>query len=119
MKQYHTSIKIKSSLSEVWSELTNFNDNAKWNVIADIKDGEMILEGSASGARFLLSAKSYYSLKAISANRTELKYGEYFTGLFSCFISNNFVSKHRTSFKRHNVDLKKRIENSKHYEAGY
>jgi len=142
MKQYHTSIKINSTLNEVWEALTNFNDYPNWNPIVGKLEGEMkegntistyivplkgtfapvllrynknqeLLWQGTLGAKFLLAAKHYYRLNAISATQTELLHGEYFTGLFSYFLPGNFVSKMRTAFEQHNMLLKKRIENSK------
>ena len=142
MKQYHTSINIDGTLNEVWRELTNFKSYPDWNPIVGKLEGEMkegqkistyivplkqtyhpvllsyhknreLLWQGTLGAKFLLAAKHYYRLKAVSATRTELQHGEYFTGLFSYFLPGTFVSKMRTAFEQHNILLKQNIENSR------
>ncbi len=142
MKQYHTAIKINGTLTEVWKELTNFKDYPNWNPIVGKLEGAMnegnkiatyivplkgtyfpvllrynenkeLLWQGTQVTKFLIAAKHYYRLKAISATETELLHGEYFTGFFSYFMSGKFVSKMRTAFEQHNIILKKRIENSK------
>jgi len=139
MKQYHTAITINASVSKVWQELINFNAYSSWNPIVGKLEGEMI-EGNkistfivplnktyfptllsfkknqeiiwqgTQGAKFLMAGKHYYRLNEISANKTELLHGEYFTGLFSFFISASLLQKMKTAFEQHNYLLKQRIE---------
>lgn len=141
MKQYHTSIKINGALNKVWKELTNFKDYPSWNPIVgklggEMKEGvkistfivplkntylpvllnykenhELVWQGT-QGSKYLIAAKHYYRLNAISENQTELLHGEYFTGFFSYFMSKKFLQKMLTAFEQHNFLLKKRIENS-------
>jgi hypothetical protein len=142
MKQYHTSITINGTLNNVWAALTRFKDYPDWNPIVGKLEGEMkagnkistyivplketyfpvllrydenreMLWRGAMGAKFLLAAKHYYRLEAISETQTELQHGEYFTGIFSYFLPKKFVSAMHTAFKQHNILLKERIENSK------
>ena len=142
MKQYHTAIKINASVKEVWKELTNFKDYPSWNPIVGNLKGEM-KEGSKIStfivplkntyfpvlvkykedkellwigtqvSKYIISAEHYYRLKSISDTETELEHGEYFTGLFSYFLSKKLVSAMHNSFEQHNILLKKRIENKK------
>ena len=141
MKQYHTSVTVNGTLNEVWQGLTNFKSYPDWNPIVgkltgEMKEGQKIstyivpLKGTfypvllryhenrellwqgALGAKFLLAAKHYYRLKAVSATQTELQHGEYFTGLFSYFLPKNFVKKMELAFEQHNILLKSNIENS-------
>lgn len=136
MKQYHTSIKINGTLSEVWHELTNFKVYPDWNPIVGRLEGEMkegnkistyivplkgtyfpvlikynenkeLLWQGAMGAKCLLAAKHYYRLRAISETQTELQHGEYFTGLFSYFLSKSFVSTMQRTFEQHNPIFQK------------
>lgn len=140
MKQYHTSIKINGTLNDVWEELTNFKNYPNWNPTVGKLEGEMkegkkistyivplkgtyfpvlisysenqeLLWKGTPGAKFLMAAKHYYRLKAISETQTELQHGEYFTGVFSYFLSKTFFANMRAAFEQHNILLKKRVEN--------
>lgn len=141
MKQYHTSVTINGTLNEVWRELTNFKSYPDWNPIVGKLEGEMkegkkistyivplnstfypvllryhenreLLWQGVLGAKFLLAAKHYYRLKAVTATQTELEHGEYFTGVISYFLPNGFVKKMELAFEQHNILLKNNIENS-------
>ncbi len=142
MKQYHTSILINASVDTVWNELVNFKDYPAWNPIVGKLEGamevgskistyivplkntyspvltsykvnhEMVWKGMQV-ANFLLAAEHYYRLKEISENQVELLHGEYFTGVFSYFLSDKLMKKMHNAFKQHNILLKQRIENSK------
>ncbi len=139
MKQYHTSIIINGSLEEVWHELTNFKDYPEWNPIVGKLEGKMEVGSKIStyivplkntyspiltryevnkeiawrgvqGASFFLAADHYYRLKIISETQVEFLHGEFFTGLFSYFLSARFLGEMLNSFEQHNIILKQRIE---------
>lgn len=142
MKEYHTAIIINSPPESVWKELTNFEHYPEWNPIVGKPVGEMIegeqistfivplhktyyvtllsykeseelLWQGTRGAKFLMTGKHYYRLRELSDKRTELLHGEYFTGLFSYFISPALLAKMEAAFEQHNILLKQRIENGK------
>lgn len=142
MKQYHTTIDIDASAEAVWNELTNFKAYPQWNPIVgslkgDMKTGstiatyivplgktyyptilnyeknkELIWLG-VQGAKFLMAGKHYYKLEKVDTTKTRLLHGEYFTGLFSLFISKPLLAKMERAFLDHNNLLKKRVENGK------
>ncbi|MDI1255587.1 MAG: SRPBCC domain-containing protein [Flavobacterium sp.] len=142
MKQYHTSITINAHLEEVWTALTDFKNYPEWNPIvgkleSEMKEGskiatfivplrntyfpvllsykenqELVWQGT-KGSKFLVAAKHYYRLNAISENQTELLHGEYFSGILSNFLTKTFLSTMQAAFEQHNVLLKKRIEKNK------
>lgn len=140
MKQYHTSIVINAPVKQVWNELTNFREYPDWNPIVGKLEGELKVGSKISthivplkntyspvltsykpnsemvwkgvqGASFLLAAEHYYRLKVISDTQVELLHGEYFTGLFSCFLSGKLMTEMHNAFTQHNAILKQRIEN--------
>ena len=142
MIQYHTSVKINASVKEVWNELTNFKEYPSWNPIVGKLDGEMkegnkistfivplkntffpklirykenkeLLWIGTQVSKYIISAEHYYRLKVITETETELEHGEYFTGIFSYFLSKKLVARMHHSFEQHNILLKKRIENNK------
>lgn len=142
MKQYHTSVIINAPIKKVWQELTNFKDYPSWNPIVGRLEGNMQVGSKISthivplnntyspvltqykineemtwkgvqGSGALLAAEHYYKLKVISVNQVELLHGEYFTGLFSYFLSKKVMTAMHNAFKQHNILLKQRIENSK------
>ncbi|MDX2001432.1 MAG: SRPBCC domain-containing protein [Chitinophagales bacterium] len=142
MKQYHTSVIIEASAAQVWNELTNFSDYPVWNPIVGKlegpmnegskistfivplnntfspvlcsfkKDREMAWKGSLV-SRFLLQAHHYYSLEEYKHGRTELKHGEYFTGLLSYLLPKTLMGSMHEAFKQHNILLKARVERRK------
>jgi hypothetical protein len=140
MKEYHTSIKINASVSEVWQVLTDFDSYSEWNPLVTKLDGNIVEGGIINTtiaplketfhpillsyktekeitwqgkriALFLLAGKHYYRLKRDSQSVTTLDHGEYFTGLLSYFISYKLLSKMKEAFVEHNIALKNRIEN--------
>ncbi len=140
MKEYHTSIIINAPVEKVWDELSNYKDYPNWNPIVGKLEGEMkkghkiltfivplnktyypvllsykknreLIWQGIQGAKFLMAGKHYYNLKPISKTKTELQHGEYFTGIFSYFISPALLTKMKTAFEQHNIIIKKRIEN--------
>lgn len=142
MKDYHTKIDIKTSKEKVWKTLTDFDSYSEWNPLVskltgNISEGGIIyttivpLENTFAAkllsfkeneeiiwlgkriARFLLAGKHYYRLKSQSENLTTLEHGEYFTGVFSHFISKKLLDKMENAFIQHNLALKKRIENER------
>lgn len=142
MKEYHTSIIINATPKEVWIHLTDFSSYPDWNPIVgflkgETKEGsyiqtyivplgktfqtkllvfreyeEMTWEG-VQAAKFLMAGKHYYRLEKISDKQTKLLHGEWFTGLFSHFISKKLLQKMEDAFLLHNQMLKQRIENEK------
>jgi hypothetical protein len=52
-------------------------------------------------------------LKDADASQTTLEHGEYFTGIFSYFISSKLLKKMKNAFVQHNTALKNRIENAR------
>lgn len=142
MKQYHTSIEIHASVQKVWTILTDFSDYPNWNPLVsaltgDIKEGgvikttivplnntfsakllsfkenkEIVWQGKML-ATFILAGKHYYRLIQKEKQLTVLEHGEYFTGLFSSFISRKLLIKMEEAFVAHNEALKKRVENGK------
>ncbi len=139
MKQYHTKIRIDRPLKEVWSFLSDFGKYPDWNplvgnLVGDIQEGgkiktlilplkrtfvatllsykkeqEIVWQGKQI-AKFLLAGKHYYRLVPLNENQTELQHGEYFTGLFSNFISSSLLKKMEDGFVLHNKELKKQLE---------
>lgn len=142
MKEYHTSISINGTLSQVWKELNNFKDYPEWNPLVgklegDIKEGgeistyvvplsntykavlisykenkELIWLG-VQGAKFLMAGRHYYILKEISATQTELLHGEQFTGLFSFLLPSSMLKRMKDAFEQHNILLKHHVEYGK------
>lgn len=140
MKEYHTNIKINKPIKDVWVFLTDFESYPNWNPLVgelsgNIKEGEtiktkiiplgksyypkilsfkkeeeLIWQGK-QGATFLLAGKHYYKLREIDKNKTELLHGEYFTGIFSCFIDKKLLQKMENAFIEHNKLLKSKLEN--------
>lgn len=143
MKEYHTTIVINSSVENVWKELTTFKSYPEWNPIVGKLEGEMktgkkistfivplkntfypiilsfkeneelIWEGKQI-AKFLLKGKHYYRLKRISENETELRHGEYFSGLLTFTLGPAVIESMVTAFEEHNRILKQRVEESDH-----
>jgi hypothetical protein len=142
MKEYHTKIEIIASIEKVWEVLSDFEGYNEWNplvsqITGDISEGgtikttivplrktysatllsfkengEMIWKGKQM-ASFLLAGKHYYILKKQNDNLTTLEHGEYFTGVFSVFISKRILQKMENAFVAHNIALKQRVENEK------
>jgi len=141
MKEYHTSIKINAPIKKVWSVLTDFKAYPEWNPLVSKLEGDIVEGGVISTtivplnetftpillsykpeneiiwqgkriAQFLLSGKHYYRLKEESTLVTILAHGEYFTGLFSSFISSRLLNKMKEAFIEHNIALRNRIENA-------
>jgi hypothetical protein len=142
MKEYHTQIVINASQEIVWKYLTDFATYPNWNPIVGKLEGKMEIGQKIStfivplgktysptllvfepnkeltwqgsqGAKFLLAGKHYYILEKVANTETKLLHGEYFTGIFSTFISKKMLSKMENAFNEHNQILKLRIENEK------
>jgi hypothetical protein len=142
MKEYHTSVEINCTPEELWKELTNFSEYENWNPIVGKLEGKMTVGNKIStyivplkqtyypkllsyeinseliwkgvqGANFLMAGEHYYKIKKIADNKVKLLHGEYFTGLFSYFISPSLLNKMKTAFEQHNNIIKQRIENGK------
>ncbi|MCG2462728.1 SRPBCC domain-containing protein [Flavobacteriaceae bacterium F89] len=140
MKAYHTNIKIRKPIDEVWRVLTDFKSYPNWNPLVgkltgEVKEGgtikthiiplgkayypkilsykkeEEIIWQGAQGAKFLLSGKHYYKLQPLDNKNTELFHGEYFTGILSYFLPKSLLQKMENTFVEHNEALKKRLEN--------
>jgi hypothetical protein len=139
MKEYHTKIEIKQPQKVVWDFLMDFDRYPEWNplvskitgemkegtvikahivplgkdflaTIVSYKEGEELIWEGVQGAKFLLTGKHYYQLKAIDANTTELLHGEYFTGMLSSFLSKSLLAKMEDAFVLHNTAVKKMLE---------
>ena len=142
MKEYHTSIQIDQPIKAVWDFLTDFEKYPEWNplvgeltgeliegatiktyirplakafypILLSVKQGSEIEWQGFQGAKFLLAGRHYYRLKSLDAQRTQLDHGEYFTGLFSFFISPSLLKKMEDTFIHHNETLKRLLENEK------
>jgi hypothetical protein len=142
MKDYHTKIDINASVVVVWKALTDFERYSEWNPLVsqltgNISEGgiihtsivpladtfqarllsfkvnkEIVWKGKR-GASFLLAGKHYYRLREQKEDLTTLEHGEYFTGIFSNFISKKLLEKMEQAFVAHNLALKERIENGR------
>ncbi|TCN59538.1 SRPBCC domain-containing protein [Flavobacterium circumlabens] len=137
MKQYHTCIIIQAPVDNVWKSLINFKSYPEWNPIVGKLEGDMI-EGNkittfiiplkktfhpilisykinkeivwqgVQGAKKILAGKHYYKLVKLNERETKLYHGEFFTGLFSYFISKKMIKKMEDAFVSHNKILKKK-----------
>lgn len=142
MKEYHTQIEINAPIKKVWQVLTDFKEYPNWNPLVGELTGDVREDGmirtkilplnntytakllsyqkeqeivwlGKQGAKFLLAGKHYYRLKKLGENKTLLEHGEYFTGLFSHFISGKLLNKMEQAFHEHNKALKSMAENER------